>query len=146
MNRKSAIYLIGHGPYREPRLVELQYLRILRYRNALGAKLDCSFERGEVFIDLNYPRDDYSDDFSELDRLTDALTKGDFDVVFVDIEIGGPFHPNRLQPIINRLEHTGASVVRQTVDNLLSLARARFTFSRMSDALAVQMKGFGATL
>ena len=38
------------------------------------------------------------------------------------------------------------SVVRQTVDNLLSLARARFTFSRMSDALAVQMKGFGSTL
>ena len=38
------------------------------------------------------------------------------------------------------------SVVRQTVDNLLSLARARFTFSSMSDALAVQMKGFGSTL
>ena len=40
----------------------------------------------------------------------------------------------------------GSSVVRQTVDNLFSLARARFTFSRMSDALAVHMKDFGSTL
>ena len=39
-----------------------------------------------------------------------------------------------------------ASVVRQTVDNLLSLARARFTFSKMSDALAVQMNGLGSAL
>jgi len=26
---KVGIYLCGHGPYREPRLIEMQYLRIL---------------------------------------------------------------------------------------------------------------------
>ncbi len=39
-----------------------------------------------------------------------------------------------------------SSVVRQTVDNLFSLARARLTFSKMSDAFAVQMNGFGSAL
>jgi len=39
-----------------------------------------------------------------------------------------------------------ASVVRQTVDNLSSLVRARLTFSKMSDAFAVQIKGFGFSL
>jgi len=38
------------------------------------------------------------------------------------------------------------SVVRQTVDNLFSFARARLTFSKMSDAFAVQMNGFGSAL
>ena len=39
-----------------------------------------------------------------------------------------------------------ASVVRQTDHNLLLAARARFTFSRMSEALAVQTNGFGSVL
>ena len=39
-----------------------------------------------------------------------------------------------------------ASVVRQAVCNLSSFALARFTFSRMSFALAVQTKGFGEAL
>jgi len=39
-----------------------------------------------------------------------------------------------------------ASVVRQTVDNLSSLVRARLTFSKMSDAFAVQINGFGFSL
>ncbi len=38
------------------------------------------------------------------------------------------------------------SVVRQAVCNISSFARARLTFSRMSFALAVQTKGFGAVL
>jgi Tol biopolymer transport system component len=38
------------------------------------------------------------------------------------------------------------SVVRQTDHNLLLAARARFTFSRMSEALAVQTNGFGSVL
>jgi len=36
-----------------------------------------------------------------------------------------------------------ASVVRHTDGHLLRVARARVTFSRMSVAFAVQMKGFG---
>ena len=38
------------------------------------------------------------------------------------------------------------SVVRQTDHNLLLAALARFTFSRMSEALAVQTNGFGSVL
>ena len=37
----------------------------------------------------------------------------------------------------------GASVVRHTDGHLFRTARARVTFSRMSVALAVQMKGLG---
>ena len=39
-----------------------------------------------------------------------------------------------------------ASVPRQTDCTLRSVSRPRFTFSRMSDAEAVQMKGFGSRL
>ena len=41
---------------------------------------------------------------------------------------------------------TTSSVVRQTDHNLLLAALARFTFSRMSEALAVQTNGFGSVL
>ena len=41
---------------------------------------------------------------------------------------------------------SGPSVVRQADCKLLSLILPRFTFSRMSDALAVQMKGAGSSL
>src|SRR3989442_10493065 len=40
----------------------------------------------------------------------------------------------------------GASGVGGTDHNLLLAARARFTFSRMSEALAVQTNGFGSVL
>ena len=39
---------------------------------------------------------------------------------------------------------TLASVVRHSDATLSNVRRARVTFSRMSEALAVQMKGFGA--
>jgi len=38
------------------------------------------------------------------------------------------------------------SVLRQTDDNVCSLARARFTFSKMSVALAVHTNGLGSEL
>ena len=46
----------------------------------------------------------------------------------------------------NPLQVSGASVGRHTDCNLLSLSRPRFTFSRISEALAVQMNGFGFSL
>ena len=39
-----------------------------------------------------------------------------------------------------------ASVVRHTDRHLFRAARPRFTFSKMSQALAVQMKGLGSRL
>jgi hypothetical protein len=59
---KAAIYLIGQGSYRNPRLIELQHMRIKRYRRALENKLDLWFDcrEGDVFIDLNDPRSEYS--------------------------------------------------------------------------------------
>ena len=40
----------------------------------------------------------------------------------------------------------GSSVVRHADGRLFRAVRARLTFSRMSAALAVQMKGFGLSL
>ena len=40
-----AIYLVGHGPRREPRLVEVQLVRIYRYLDALAAKINEEFVR-----------------------------------------------------------------------------------------------------
>ncbi len=51
-----------------------------------------------------------------------------------------PIHPKTANTPAN------ASVVRQTERRLFRVRRARFTFSRMSPALAVQMNGFGLSL
>jgi hypothetical protein len=46
----------------------------------------------------------------------------------------------------SQIPHLGTSVVRQTDGHLWRAARAQVTFSRMSEALAVQMKSFGLWL
>ena len=48
-----------------------------------------------------------------------------------------------LTPVVDQLIRVLASVVRHTDGHLFNTARARVTFSRMSVALAVQMKGLG---
>jgi hypothetical protein len=37
-----AAYLVGHGTYRSPHLIELQWMRIGRYRSLLGTKHETS--------------------------------------------------------------------------------------------------------
>jgi hypothetical protein len=63
----------------------------------------------------------------------------------IDGEWAGATHGNSYFSVsVNPgVHHLCASVVRQADCRLFRDARARLTFSRMSAALAVQMKGFG---
>ena len=106
---KAAVYLVGHGPYREPRLIELQYLRILRYRVALANKLDRNIAIMDIFIDMNFPRDATAENLPNLMVLIDRLNQGLYDMVLIDIDNSiNQVHP--ICPVINTLEHTGVKV------------------------------------
>src|SRR5262249_27846729 len=48
--RPCAIYLVGHGPRRQPRLIDLQMVRIERYRHALQQVLHETFQPVETFV------------------------------------------------------------------------------------------------
>lgn len=52
---KAAIYLAGHGSLVHPRLIELQYRRIQRYRELLRDRIDTIVSGRDVFIDLRLP-------------------------------------------------------------------------------------------
>ncbi len=53
-----AAYLVGHGPLRKPRPIELQLMRILRYQSLLGSRDEFRgfWRESYTYVDLNYPR------------------------------------------------------------------------------------------
>ncbi len=55
-NQETAIYLAGHGSQTRPRLIELQYRRIVRYREALAGRYEKGQSVPNVFIDFRLPR------------------------------------------------------------------------------------------
>src|SRR5258708_8263594 len=52
----AAIYLVGQGSISQPRLIELQHQRILRYRSALAGRYELGRSAPRVFVDLALPR------------------------------------------------------------------------------------------
>lgn len=115
-----AFYLIGHGPYRQPRLIELQYLRILRYRKALGGRYDDRHTEPEVFIDLNFPRIIGDSEANKLDafmRLWKAVREKQYSVVYLDLEEGTSFKRDEYTFIRSTLEHAGARVLNAFYDD-----------------------------
>jgi hypothetical protein len=74
----SAIYLVGHGSFREPRLIELQYRRIIRYMETLDGKSGGS---PDIFMDLNIRR---SGELQNLSVLRKHMS--DYARIFIDIE------------------------------------------------------------
>lgn len=50
----AALYLCGQGPYRQPRIIEMQYIRVLRYCNALEEKLGKEITIEGIYIDINF--------------------------------------------------------------------------------------------
>jgi len=83
----AAVYLVGQGPLRDPRPIELQWARVLRYRDHL---LDEGGERIDLLticIDLNVPRA-YStteEDFPGLAQLLRTIAEGKVHTVLVDV-------------------------------------------------------------
>jgi hypothetical protein len=84
-----AAYLLGHGPYRSPRPIDLQWMRIHRYRHLLGSKYGDAWSLMHDYIDINYPRANTKIDeqtFPSFFRLLGAVNEGLVGLVFLDIE------------------------------------------------------------
>lgn len=116
-NKKSptaAIYLVGHGPLREPRPLELQRFRIQRYIDLLleQAGQELTISTDAVFVDINYPRQtapDRPDLFPALRQLRSAISTGRYSHVFVDI--APPVGPQPgIDWIPSLLSHGGTNV------------------------------------
>lgn len=84
----AVAYLVGHGTCREPRPIELQWMRILRYQGLLMAKGTYLEFTAPPFIDLNYPRGNPLHDkdiYSSLRQLLEAIENKVFSHVFIDL-------------------------------------------------------------
>jgi hypothetical protein len=84
-----AAYLVGHGTYRSPRLIELQWMRIRRYREMLGKKYETRWKELEAFVDVNFPRADRINEqtFPAYHKLLKAVDDGQVKLVYIDIQM-----------------------------------------------------------
>lgn len=82
-----AVYLAGQGPYREPKPIELQYMRITRYLDCLREQCDGEIGVIEVAVDLNHPRSTYADDvgFPQFSLINELGAKGQIIAVLGDL-------------------------------------------------------------
>lgn len=107
---KAALYLFGHGPYRKPRIIEMQYLRAIRYSNALEKKLEKKIDIKGTYIDINFRRKNDLGRLSNLQVLLKRIKKREIDTVIVDICCGDSYSPDKYTPIIWAMEKAGAEV------------------------------------
>ncbi len=114
---KAALYLFGHGPYREPRIIEMQYLRILRYCEALEEKLRIKIDIKEIYVDINFPRTEDLEKLINLQALLNDIKKQKIDTVIIDICEGDSFYQNKYTPIIWAMRRVGAKVFNCYYDN-----------------------------
>jgi hypothetical protein len=131
VRKGCAIYLVGHGPRRQPRAIELQHVRILRYLHALERRLGTDFWTREVFVDLNWPRANYwvPEHFPELLKLAAAIREKSHDTVIVDLAPGDPRNWAPCDTIIPVLEGIGAKVYNAYFDDesaLTEMIRDRY--------------------
>ena len=90
LSSETAIYLAGHGSYSKPRLIELQYRRILRYHEALAGRYEKSHAAPTVFIDFRLPRFGIGQvNLSEVPgfrKLRNAVLKHQYTLVYIDLD------------------------------------------------------------
>jgi hypothetical protein len=131
----AAIYLAGHGSLVFPRLVELQYRRIQRYREALRDRLDTKVSGRDVFVDLQLPKYGMGnfdiDDVPGFARLRDSVVAGLYRVVFIDLdEVRPGLTPDHESDFVRRLlTEAGAKVLNAFADDenvFQSALRRRF--------------------
>lgn len=121
MSHGNAVYLVGHGPYRNPRFLELQYFRILRYRRCLAARQQGPLPEPAVYTDLNIPRsNDPAKDiggFPSFLQLYEAVSVGVIELVFLDLKLGTPVQPSKFAVIPEMLRSAGAQVLNAYYDD-----------------------------
>jgi hypothetical protein len=126
----AAIYLAGHGSFVRPRLIELQYRRIQRYRDALRSRLDTKVSRRDIFVDFQLPRYGMGSfdiaDVPAFARLRDSVAAGLYAVVFIDLDETGPGRtPDHESEFVRRmLTETGAKVFNAFTDDENAFQRA----------------------
>jgi hypothetical protein len=122
-DRKSAVYLCGHGSYREPRPLDLQYLRILRYADLLGHKLGTHFQGRRAYVDPNFPRQRYFDELPALQQVCAEVRAKRYDVVFIGIAPPNHFGAlNIVASVRHYLRDAGATVYNAYDDDESALA------------------------
>jgi hypothetical protein len=92
-----AAHLVGHGPLREPRPIELQLMRILRYRSLLGSNDEFRglWRESHFYIDLNYPRSKPSyqrENFPQFHQLVDDQEARSIGLVLIDVKESDGFY------------------------------------------------------
>jgi len=125
---RVAIYLVGHGSLSEPRLIELQYRRTMRYYEILAEPTV-----PDIFTDLNLPRTSMGpsspEELPALTTLICGITEQKYQLVLMDLQEGSAFNAGALAFIRPFLEKAGASVLnvfRDDKDVFQSALKARY--------------------
>jgi hypothetical protein len=118
------MYLAGHGSKTKPRLIELQYQRILRYRRAFIKQFQKHQKLPVVFIDVQLPRYGIGKyDLGEVPgfkSLYEQVQNHKFDFVYLDLDEKDPM---MLTPehetvfVRSLLEGAGAVVLNAFTDD-----------------------------
>lgn len=91
---RTAMYLAGHGSKTKPRLIELQYQRIPRYRGAFLHQFQKRQAFPVVFIDLHLPPYGMGKyDLSKVPAFTslcEEVQNRHFDIIYLDLEERAP--------------------------------------------------------
>jgi hypothetical protein len=113
---ETAIYLVGHGPFHKPRLIELQHRRIMRYYDALGARTAAN---PDIYIDLNLPRTSGGPHKPEglpaFMQLWQAIRAKHYSLVLLDLEDG--VNQGSLLFVRPILQEAGAKVLNTFYDD-----------------------------
>jgi hypothetical protein len=127
---RTAMYLAGHGSKTKPRLIELQYQQILRYRQAFLHQYQTSDKFPVAFVDLRLPRFGMGiydlNDVPGFKALYQEVQEQKFDIVYVDLD---EFAPPALTPdfesafVRSLLEASGVVVLNSFTDDKEAFSR-----------------------
>lgn len=124
------MYLAGHGSNTRPRLIELQYRRIQRYREALSDQIGLKASAPDIFIDLRLPafgmgRVDLHD-VPQFKRLLRFVKNGQYRAAFIDLDETRPgLTPDHESAFVrSMLEAAGARVLNAFSDDEDALRKA----------------------
>jgi hypothetical protein len=119
----TAIYLAGHGKKTNPRLLELQYQRILRYRRAVLKRHNVNGATPIVFIDLRLPAFGMGHvdlgEVPQFKRLHEEVQKHRCELVYIDLDEAGSGRMADYESAFVRslLEAAGATVLNAFTDD-----------------------------
>jgi hypothetical protein len=124
----TAIYLAGHGSKTKPRLIELQYQRIQRYRRAFINQFQSRQKPPAIFLDLRLPRFGMGlydlDDVPGFKALYEESQRQSFKLIYIDIDDTPNRTPDHESEFIRELlEKTGAVVLNAFTDDKRAFSR-----------------------